>query len=474
MRGKQRIGAAFVAAAFIIGMGPVNHASAAPLATEDLSGPLTPDDLATALVGAGVVVSNVTYAGVDSSAGTFSGGADVVGFADGIVLSTGNTAGVVGPNVEDGKTSENNAGSDADLFALTGRSNFDATVLEFDFTPDADELFVQYVFSSDEYNEWVNTPFDDAFAFFVNGTNCATVGSSRVSINTINNGNPEPNRIPTPTRPELYRNNDLDNGGGSIDTEMDGLTVVLTCSAPVAQNATNHMKLAIADSTDQKFDSNVFIEQGSLSTTPPDTDGDGAADDVDNCPEVANADQADADGDGVGDACDLPDDDGDGASNGEDNCPEVANADQADSDGDGVGDACDENLLPGYMTGGGSVFGDSRVTHGFSIQCDPDESSRLQVNWGGGNKFHLGDVTTVKCTDDPAINAKGVAMDTQSGSGTGRFNKDPATVEWTFTDAGEPGKNDTAKIVVTDEAGNVVLSVSGKLKHGNHQGQADG
>jgi hypothetical protein len=36
-----------------------------------------------------------------------------------------------------------------------------------------------------------------------------------------------------------------------------------------------------------------------------DADGDGIADDVDNCPTVANATQADADGDGIGDACDT-------------------------------------------------------------------------------------------------------------------------------------------------------------------------
>lgn len=40
-------------------------------------------------------------------------------------------------------------------------------------------------------------------------------------------------------------------------------------------------------------------------TPPPqDRDGDGVVDSTDNCPDAANADQADTDGDGIGDACD--------------------------------------------------------------------------------------------------------------------------------------------------------------------------
>jgi hypothetical protein len=59
-----------------------------------------------------------------------------------------------------------------------------------------------------------------------------------------------------------------------------------------------------------------------------DEDEDGLCATEDNCPLVANPDQADLDMDGVGDACD--------------NCIDVPNPDQIDDDGDAIGDLCDD------------------------------------------------------------------------------------------------------------------------------------
>ena len=72
----------------------------------------------------------------------------------------------------------------------------------------------------------------------------------------------------------------------------------------------------------------------------PHSDGDGVADWYDNCVVVDNADQADKNRDGEGDACDS-DIDGDSVANGSDNCPTTSNASQRNGDGDALGDACD-------------------------------------------------------------------------------------------------------------------------------------
>jgi hypothetical protein len=114
---------------------------------------------------------------------------------------------------------------------------------------------------------------------------------------------------------------------------------------------------------------------------PLDADGDGVADASDNCPAVANADQADFDADGLGDLCDS-DLDGDGIEDSRDTCPTTPNVNQIDTDGDGIGDACDPDVdgdvipnaddnCPANANANQSDFdGD-----GVGDVCDPDDDN---------------------------------------------------------------------------------------------------
>jgi len=132
-------------------------------------------------------------------------------------------------------------------------------------------------------------------------------------------------------------------------------------------------------------------------------------------------------------------------------------------------------ITKGRMTGGGTV-GTSDVRHGFELHCDVSVSpNNLQVSWSKNNKFHLETLTSATCSDDPSIepNPPAAGFDTYAGTGMGRYNGVSGyAIAFKFTDAGEPGINDTAQITITAPDSSVVLSVSGNLDKGNQQAHA--
>jgi len=233
---------------------------------------ITPEELVGALIGSGPntpVVSNIIYKGANGAAGIFNDQSNVLGFSDGIVLSTGSINHIIGPNVSDRATMNNWLFGDTDLDALIPNcSTFDAAVLEFDFEcATIQEISFEYVFSSEEYNEYINSSYNDVFGFFVNGINIACIPSTTipVAINNLNCGHPcfsEDNYCC------LFNNNDINDGGVKFDTEVDGFTVVLTATTRIDPGL-NHIKLAIADAGDRVLDSHVLIKSESFICAPP-------------------------------------------------------------------------------------------------------------------------------------------------------------------------------------------------------------
>ena len=120
---------------------------------------------------------------------------------------------------------------------------------------------------------------------------------------------------------------------------------------------------------------------GTQDNCDSDDDNDGVSDVNDNCPFVANANQADNDLDGIGDACD-DDDDNDGILDVNDNCPFTYNPNQEDRDHDGIGDVCDlvEVNISQAVTPNGDGVNDTWVI--YNIENYPNNTVRVFNRWG--------------------------------------------------------------------------------------------
>jgi gliding motility-associated-like protein len=230
------------------------------------------------LIGAGIQSSNVTYTGGATAGGTF-GGTSNIGLNSGVILTSGNISWAPGPNAGCGSGTGLNLPGDPDLSLACGKVTHDACILEFDFIPESDTVKFRYVFSSEEYNEYVSNPvtFNDVFGFFISGPgitgpysnnsmNIALVPNTMtpVAIASINNGYSQcGNPSGGPCTNCIYY---VDNTGG-VTVAYDGFTAVLTAWAVVVPCNTYHIKLAISDASDGILDSGVFLEEGSFSST---------------------------------------------------------------------------------------------------------------------------------------------------------------------------------------------------------------
>lgn len=220
------------------------------------------NDLVNTIVGSGITTSNVTYTGTLYASGTFTGGLDAgINISSGILLTSGSASAVGASNTSDSAGVDNSRPGDTNLNALVpGYSTHDATVLEFDFESAGGDLYFNYVFGSEEYNEWVGSAYNDVFGFFLDGVNIALIPGTNTAV-SINNLNGAHNSA-------LYNNNDLSDGGPYYAIEYDGFTDVLTAKFIGLTASTHHIKLAIADAGDYILDSGVFIQAGTFSDVP--------------------------------------------------------------------------------------------------------------------------------------------------------------------------------------------------------------
>lgn len=222
----------------------------------------TTDDatlLSNSIIGSGVNIISANYSGGSFASGTFSDGlSSGLGMDSGIILTTGTATDAIGPNSSGSTGTSNGSGSDADLAGLIpGYSVYDATYLSIDFTSDGGDVFFNYIFASEEYDEFVNSSYNDVFGLFLDSVNIANVlgTTDPVTINNVNNG-----------VNSIYYN---DNTPPVFDIEYDGFTDVFTASFFGLSAGMHTLKFAVGDAGDSAYDSAVFIQAGSLSDTNP-------------------------------------------------------------------------------------------------------------------------------------------------------------------------------------------------------------
>ncbi|GLB49942.1 T9SS C-terminal target domain-containing protein [Neptunitalea sp. Y10] len=201
------------------------------------------------------------------SFGYFSAMGTTFPFERGIVMSTGRLNHVPGPNNTLSDDDAPNWGGDTDLNNTLGINNtLNATVLEFDFTPNSDNIRFNYIFASEEYQENNSNTciYSDVFAFLIkpqggNYTNIAVVPNTNIPVQ-VTTVHPE---IPggCAAENETYFGS-FNNGNAPIN--FNGQTAVLTAEAAVVPNTVYHIKLIIADEQNYRYDSAVFLEAESF------------------------------------------------------------------------------------------------------------------------------------------------------------------------------------------------------------------
>jgi hypothetical protein len=232
----------------------------------EVTSEVTPEDMVEILIGSGLDYENVVFTGADSSRGSFWGGPGNIGLGNGIILTSGNVYLAPGPNQPVKASAVNMTPGDPDLEMLSqGGLSYDACVLEFDFVPFYEYVWFQFVFTSEEYPEFVGSAFNDVFGFFISGPgitgpysnnskNIALIPGTEIPV-SINNVNPDINS-------EYYVVNDSDF------IQYDGFTTVLTAESEVEPMETYHIKLAIGDISDFIYDTGVLLQASSFCSGP--------------------------------------------------------------------------------------------------------------------------------------------------------------------------------------------------------------
>ena len=245
---------------------------------------VTADQAVQSLLGPGVTYANAAFTGLPAQLGQMTGNTDAnFQIADGVVIGCSDAQDIV-LNYFGAAITPNIAG-DPDLLSVansvppligqgfTVGSVNNIASLEFDFVAIGDSLNFNYIFGSDEYLQWVNSQFNDVFAFFLSGpgitgpySSPAAFPGGAVNIAIVPQSTPPLPITISSVNNVLNAAYYVDNGPGLIPINLNGFTVKIAAQYDLECGETYHIRLAIANGSDQALKSDVIIEAGSFTT----------------------------------------------------------------------------------------------------------------------------------------------------------------------------------------------------------------
>ncbi|GER58487.1 hypothetical protein ULMA_05950 [Patiriisocius marinus] len=249
--------------------------------------------------------SSVTNGLTQQSLGSFTNSNNqYIPFNSGMILSTGFIENADGSNLNpignefsDGGPASGAWDNYFDPF-ITEFGEFNSgyhngTTIKFDITPETNHISFDYIFLSEEYNQYYECNIADVFVFILEDNEDSNVEPVNMAVLP---GTNTPVQVTT-VHPNIFQVNNANSPGncnavnaqffshynwnppfnpgpnpfntvspGLSPTIFDGQTIELTAEAMVIPNRSYTITLAIADYLDQSYDAAVLIENGSFNS----------------------------------------------------------------------------------------------------------------------------------------------------------------------------------------------------------------
>ena len=215
--------------------------------------------------------TGIDFGNVNGIAAFTANGSDFP-FQSGIVLSSGSANSITGPNLIVNSFGDNNWPGDIELEnALNEPNSINASYIQFEFIPLANEITFDFIFASEEYNQNFECSYSDGIAFILTNQftnvsqNLAVLPGTNIPLKATN-VHPEVTGSCSTINEEYFEKYNFlpFNNENNSAIDFNGQTVDLIAQGNVVIGDQYSIKIVIADYLDTSYDSAIFLKAESF------------------------------------------------------------------------------------------------------------------------------------------------------------------------------------------------------------------